>query len=786
MSVDETSRYRELRKEALRQLGLTGTAMSASMSDDAIGVALADKMRSRVMQSASAAPSAVNRIAPRSLVPLPLVDQLNLAVSIFGYVAKELCHTPGTVYEPSLVSVHHLCRQLRRYRCPEEECEEDRVAHLLRANATTYFSLMRSNFWCFPKPVYEIGLLVEFVAMLTRFNQYLDDGDKLSRILNDWHSSKVSTLRDHLKKRDVLQLLSSRSRQLVDLLADTPAERTPIVHFDAALELATMCLAGSVFANASASLISRSRQWIEVLLSDLHGLASPDSRIGGGGEADVHRATWVSRSCQVAVKRCSRTDAVSRERFRREINFLHELPYSPHIIQLLGIAEDADRGGHMILLELMDSNLFEWLKAHVATALVGQQISLSWQAASGLRDLHGLRPPVLARDVKSLNFLVRTSPHGEITLKLADFGGSVVHDETALQTQLTAKMRQAGGTPRWTAPELLGASPEMAREPSDVYSLGVVLWEIWTRRLPWKEKDAAAIARAVKQGKSLADDFSAAGSAVPNAVQSLIRACLSLNPDHRPTAAEVVAVLAGWKDSDPATWSYAAPRSAQVEPAEADSSSSSATGSSSSSAAVAPELLLVRALYQEPMTQSEVVKELTLRELNPPTVHHVGPDHPGGKRSVVLRFAEPEDVDRVIRNFAAESQHSSQQLNYAIAERVQPVEAAILMHLALPAGSFSSLHALLTELMWSDEDDEVTDDTGTKLRMRKLIDEAIRKTVANVPGAMAILRAVGFELQERPSESALAVQWLVFPSATKKKNAKLALEKLDELGLKEK
>ncbi|XWS18504.1 hypothetical protein CRYUN_Cryun32bG0049600 [Craigia yunnanensis] len=93
--------------------------------------------------------------------------------------------------------------------------------------------------------------------------------------------------------------------------------------------------------------------------------------------------------------------------------------------------------------------------------------------ARGMNYLHHCNPPIIHRDLKSSNLLVDKN----WIVKVGDFGLSRLKHETYLTTK-TGKE-----TPQWMAPEVLRNEP--SDEKSDVYSLGVILWELATEKIPW-------------------------------------------------------------------------------------------------------------------------------------------------------------------------------------------------------------------------------------------------------------------------------------------------------------
>lgn len=97
-------------------------------------------------------------------------------------------------------------------------------------------------------------------------------------------------------------------------------------------------------------------------------------------------------------------------------------------------------------------------------------LSMARDAAKGMAYLHGLSPPILHRDLKTLNLLVDAYN----TVKVADFGIARVR---SVDTMTYC------GTPKWTAPEVLRMNSYS--EKADVFSFGIVLWEILMREEPY-------------------------------------------------------------------------------------------------------------------------------------------------------------------------------------------------------------------------------------------------------------------------------------------------------------
>lgn len=144
--------------------------------------------------------------------------------------------------------------------------------------------------------------------------------------------------------------------------------------------------------------------------------------------------------------------------------------------------------------------------------------------ARGVNYLHHCCPPIVHRDLKSSNLLVDKSWN----VKVGDFGLSRLKYGTFLET-ITGK-----GTPQWMAPEVLRNEP--SDEKSDVYSYGVVLWELVTEKIPWEHLNSMQVIGAV--------GFMNQRLEIPNDVDarwaSIIESCFQSEPKNRPTFQELL------------------------------------------------------------------------------------------------------------------------------------------------------------------------------------------------------------------------------------------------------
>lgn len=152
---------------------------------------------------------------------------------------------------------------------------------------------------------------------------------------------------------------------------------------------------------------------------------------------------------------------------------------------------------------------------------------MALDVAKGMNCLHTSAPTIVHRDLKSPNLLVDKN----WTVKVCDFGLSRLKHSTFLSSKSTA------GTPEWMAPEVLRNEP--SNEKCDVYSFGVILWELATLRMPWSGMNPMQVVGAVGfQDRRL--DIS---KEVDPLVARVIRECWQTEPSLRPSFAQLATAL---------------------------------------------------------------------------------------------------------------------------------------------------------------------------------------------------------------------------------------------------
>ena len=254
-----------------------------------------------------------------------------------------------------------------------------------------------------------------------------------------------------------------------------------------------------------------------------------ERRLGGGGMAVVLAATDEELGRTVAVKvladNLAQHDEI-RRRFLREARIAGSLRH-PNLIEVYDAGEDARP---YIVMEHVDGPSLADVIRRRGPLSPDEAGRLAVQAADGLAHAHA--HGIVHRDVKPANLLL--GPDG--TLKIADFG--IAHAVEG--TRLTATGAVLG-TAAYLAPEQ--ASGGTVGPATDVYALGVVLYELLTGRTP---HDSPTLAELVT--RKLAEPVpppSEVNPSIPEALDVLVERSLSPDPGLRPTAGEVGSVLRG-------------------------------------------------------------------------------------------------------------------------------------------------------------------------------------------------------------------------------------------------
>ena len=265
-----------------------------------------------------------------------------------------------------------------------------------------------------------------------------------------------------------------------------------------------------------------------------------DRLLGRGGMGAVYAATHVELDRPVAIKLLLPdlvTDPQALERFRREARAAAKINH-PNVAATYDYGTLPDGEAYLVMELVTGQTLREYLQA-TGPLPVAEATAIARAVATGVDAAH--HQGIVHRDLKPSNIILAHTHLGELQPKVVDFGIAKLKElsTTSGASDLTA----AGaliGTPRYMSSEQCAGNEADAR--SDIYTLGVILYEMLVGRTPFDAPSATAIA--LKHVRETAPDVRTLRPDLPPALAELIRQTLSKNPSQRPqTAAEFAARL---------------------------------------------------------------------------------------------------------------------------------------------------------------------------------------------------------------------------------------------------
>ncbi|MDO4940214.1 MAG: Stk1 family PASTA domain-containing Ser/Thr kinase [Erysipelotrichaceae bacterium] len=203
--------------------------------------------------------------------------------------------------------------------------------------------------------------------------------------------------------------------------------------------------------------------------------------IGKGGMADVYLAMDTILNREVAIKILKdnlSSDPVALQRFSREALASTELSH-PNIVDVYDVGDDNDK--HYIVMEYVNGYTLKQLIKKRGAIPYKEAVWMIKQLSGALMEAH--RKKMIHRDVKSQNVLIKNDG----TIKLTDFGIALAQGAM----QITSKDSILGSV-HYIAPEI--TKGQVATMQSDIYSLGIVFYELLTGDVPFKADSAVQVA----------------------------------------------------------------------------------------------------------------------------------------------------------------------------------------------------------------------------------------------------------------------------------------------------
>jgi len=223
------------------------------------------------------------------------------------------------------------------------------------------------------------------------------------------------------------------------------------------------------------------RQMSTLLGTRLNGRYRLEARIGAGGMSTVYRALDETLERSVAVKLMNRevsSESDQLERFRREARAVAQLSH-PHVVGVIDAGED--EGRPYIVFEHIEGETLKERIRRLGRLPIAEAVAYAIEITRALGAAHARH--IVHRDVKPQNVLIDE----EGSAKVTDFGIARTLDEEGL----TADGRVLGTTDYVSPEQALG---QRVTGQSDLYSVGVVLYEMLTGEVPFKGENQIAVA----------------------------------------------------------------------------------------------------------------------------------------------------------------------------------------------------------------------------------------------------------------------------------------------------
>ncbi|GES73379.1 kinase-like domain-containing protein [Rhizophagus clarus] len=252
-------------------------------------------------------------------------------------------------------------------------------------------------------------------------------------------------------------------------------------------------------------------------------------KIGNGAFGIVNRADWKSCGIKVALKILINNPSINEDnmnKFLKELKNLRKVSFHPNINRCFGITKEPLSNNYIMVLQYANQGtLREYLENNFASLQWKDKIQMALDITFGLKCLHSRE--IIHRDLHAKNILVHNN-----RLMIADLG---------LSKQLTVEVTSISkvyGMPAYVEPQCYKTDDYVRNKKSDIYSLGVLLWEISSGYPPFSTTPIQTLGYKIAIGfreQPIAD--------TPSSYINLYQKCWDDNPDLRPTIDEIFNIL---------------------------------------------------------------------------------------------------------------------------------------------------------------------------------------------------------------------------------------------------
>lgn len=204
-----------------------------------------------------------------------------------------------------------------------------------------------------------------------------------------------------------------------------------------------------------------------------------EKKIASGSVSDLYKGTYINQDVAIKVFKNGSLDENMHKEFSQEIFILSKIQHK-NVIKFIGACTKPSF--HLVTEYMPGGNMYDFLHIQKVVLTLPSLLKVAIDVSQGVAYLH--QNNIIHRDLKAANLLMDEKG----VVKVADFGVARLQNQSGIMTAET-------GTYRWMAPEVIEHKPY--NQKADVFSFGIIIWELLTRKLPYEDLSPLQAAIAV-------------------------------------------------------------------------------------------------------------------------------------------------------------------------------------------------------------------------------------------------------------------------------------------------
>uniref|UniRef100_A0A453LI12 non-specific serine/threonine protein kinase n=1 Tax=Aegilops tauschii subsp. strangulata TaxID=200361 RepID=A0A453LI12_AEGTS len=418
-------------------------------------------------------------------------------------VASRLLNRQQSIHPPpafgSSTNLEALALEASKSQGQDQDSTSDNVRSLYRPMHEITFSTIDK-----PKLLSELTCLLGEIGLNIQEAHAFSTNDGYSLdvfVVVGWHAEETEDLIEELKKE--INKIEETQAWSTSHSWSSPVENMQIVENSTADHVAIPTDGAS--------------EWeIDIKLLNF------GNKVASGSYGDLYRGTYCSQDVAIKVLKPERVNVDMQREFAQEVYIMRKVRHK-NVVQFIGACTKPPR--LCIVTEFMSGgSVYDYLHKHKGIFKLPALVGVAMDVSKGMSYLH--QNNIIHRDLKTANLLM--DENGMV--KVADFGVARVKVQSGVMTAET-------GTYRWMAPEVIEHKPYDHK--ADVFSFGILLWELLTGKIPYEYLTPLQAAVGVVQ-KGLRPTIPKNAHAK---LAELLQKCWQQDPAERPDFSEILEAL---------------------------------------------------------------------------------------------------------------------------------------------------------------------------------------------------------------------------------------------------